>query len=74
MERYVLHLCAGGCALHLDLDLLGQAGIVLAEQNENLFATEVVDNRGAVGQSLAQLGAGQDDAVVLGVRAGAFCA
>ena len=63
MERYVLHLCAGGCALHLDLDLLGQAGIVLAEQNENLVATEVVDNRLALGQCLTQFGTGKDNAI-----------
>lgn len=46
----VLHCSAGSSTLHFNFNLLGQTSIVGAKANQNFLATEVVNNRSAVGQ------------------------
>ena len=56
--------------LHLDLDLLGQAGVVLTQNVKDFVTAKVIRNGLAFGEELAQLGAGQNDAVFLAMGAG----
>ena len=51
-------------ALQLNLNLLGQAGIVFSEDNQNFFTAEVINNRLVVGQGVTQFGTGEDNTVV----------
>src|SRR5574340_335895 len=64
----------GRVAFQLDLDVLfrGQPGVVLLQYLGDFGATEFNRQILPFGQHRAHLGAGQQDAVLLGVRAGAL--
>lgn len=57
---------ARSSAVHLDLDLFGEAFVGLTQDDHDLFAAGVIRDLAALGQPLAQPGAGWDDAVFLG--------
>ena len=55
----------------LDLDLFGQAFIVLAQDGHNFVTTKVIGKLAAFAEHLAKHGAGEQYAFFLGMRAGA---
>ena len=70
-QGHLLNLVAGSGMLHLDLDLLGQTFIVLAQNDQNFVAAKVIRHFQTFGEHLAQLGARQDDPIFLGMRTSA---
>src|SRR5512143_2152761 len=56
--------------MHLYLDLLGQALVVRPEYRQDLRTAEVVGHLVALGEHLPELRAGDDEPVLLAVRAG----
>ena len=56
-------------ALHFNFDFFSQAFIVLSEDFKYFLTTEMIRNLCTLGKGLAQLGAGQNNAVFLVMRA-----